>query len=119
MVSGAQFFVSQQSAGAQVGVYEFHRDDQDPNQVLALTQDKDTLNEAIAGIWTNYVNWFYAGSRCWDAVDAAILAMGDANPDEQRSVIFISDGQDSSSTATVDQVINDAQGAGVRVYCIA
>lgn len=119
MVNGAQYFVSQQQAGTQVGVYEFHRDDADPNQVIALSRDKQLLSEAIAGIWTNYVNFFYAGSRCWDAVDAAILAFGNPNPDEQRSVIFISDGQDTSSSATVNQLISDAIAGGVRVYCIA
>ncbi len=119
MVSGAQYFVNQQPADAQIGVYEFHRDDLDPSQVLALTKDKALLNNAIAGIWTNNVNWFYAGSRCWDAVDAAILALGAANPDEQHHVIFISDGLDSSSAATPDQVIEDAQAGNVRVHCIA
>ncbi len=119
MVAGAQYFVSQQPFGAQIGVYEFHREDQDPNEVMGLTVDKEILNDAIAGIYTNYVNWFYAGSRCWDAVNAAIQALGDANPDEQHFVIFLSDGLDSSSTATVQQVINNARAGKVKVYCIA
>ncbi len=119
MVAGAQYFVSQQPVGSQVGVYEFHRDDEDPNEVMGLTQDKQALNEGIAGIWTNYVNWFYAGSRCWDAVAAAILALGDANPDEQHYVVFLSDGRDSSSASTVEQVISAAQAGNARVYCIA
>jgi hypothetical protein len=119
MVAGAQYFVSQQSVGSQVGVYEFHRDDADPNEVMGLTQDKQALNEGIAGIWTNYVNGFYAGSRCWDAVTASILALGGANPDEQHYVVFLSDGLDSSSTNTVPQVISAARAGKVRVYCIA
>lgn len=119
MTSGAHYFINQQPVGSQVGVFEFHRDDEAPNQVSALTDEKALLNEAIDGIWTNYVNWFYAGSRCWDAVNAAILALGSANPDEQRAIIFISDGRDSSSIATVEEVIDNARAGDVRVYCIA
>jgi hypothetical protein len=124
-VAGAQYFVNQQPAGAQVGAYEFHRDDEAPNNILdpvgqkGLTKNKGLLDGAIAGIWTNFVQGFYAGSRCWDAVDAAILALGAPNVDEQHYVVFISDGNDYSSTATPQQIITDARGANVQVYCIA
>ena len=119
MVGGAQYFVDQQPGAAQMGVFEFHRDDVAPNKVIGLTRNKQALDAAIAGIWTNYVNFFYAGSRCWDAVDAAVLDLGASNPDEQHYVIFVSDGLDYSSLITVNQVIADARAGGVQVYCIA
>lgn len=118
MVSGAQSFVNQQSPDAQIGVFEFHRDDADPQQVVPLTTDKALLNEAIAGIWTNYVQWFPSSSRAWDALNLAITDLGASNRDEQHYVIFLSDGRDESSLATVDDVITAATNNGVKIYGI-
>jgi alpha-tubulin suppressor-like RCC1 family protein len=117
-VGAAQTFVNQQAADAQIGVYEFHRDDEAPQQVQSLTTDKMLLDNSIAGIWTNYVQGFSAGSRCWDALVAAINNLGPPNPDEAHYVIFCSDGDDTSSTNTVQDVINTASNADVQVYCV-
>jgi alpha-tubulin suppressor-like RCC1 family protein len=118
-ISAAQDFVNQQPADAQIGVYEFHRDDEAPNLVQSLTADKTLLDDSIAGIWTNYVQNFPAGSRCWDALTAAINDLGKTtNSDEEHYVIFVSDGQDTSSTNTFQDVINAATNASVQVYCV-
>ena len=118
VINSAQSFVNQQAADAQIGVYEFHRDDMDPQQVVPLTTDRGLLNEAIGGIWTNQVQWFAGGSRCWDALVAAINGLGATNADEQHYVICISDGKDESSTSTVDDVITAATNNNVKVYCV-
>ncbi len=117
-VSAAQSIVNLQPATAQFGVYEFHRDDAAPQQVQSLTTDKTLLDNQIAGIWTNYVQGFPAGSRCWDALVAAIQSMGTNNIDEQHVVIFCSDGSDTSSTNTFQNVINTASNLNVQVYCV-
>ena len=118
MVAGAQDFANQQQNGAQVGVYEFHREDVNPQRVVPLTTDKALLDRSIAGIWTNYVQSFPAASRAWDAVIAAIGDLGSTNRDEQHYLILVSDGQDESSFATVDDVITAATNAGVKIFCI-
>jgi hypothetical protein len=117
-VSAAEAFVNEQSVSAQIGVYEFHREDVAPKQVISLTTDKTLLDNDIAGIWTNDVMNFPAGSRCWDALDAAILALGTNNIEEQHIVVLCSDGIDTSSTKKVTDVINDASNASVVVYCV-
>jgi len=117
-IASAQNFVDSQPAGSQIGVYEFHRDDEAPQQVAALTTDKNLLDNAIAGIWTNYVQDFPAGSRAWDAVLAATTALGPANSDEGHYVVLMSDGQDDSSMATLDDVIGAATNASVQVYAV-
>jgi alpha-tubulin suppressor-like RCC1 family protein len=118
MVAGAINFVDQQRPGAQVGVFEFHREDMDPQKVIGLTADGALLNEAIAGIWENYVQWFPAGSRAWDALVAAINDLGPTNRDEQHYIVFVSDGKDESSLNTVNNVIDAATNAAVKLYCI-
>jgi hypothetical protein len=118
MVAGAQTFVNQQAPSAQIGVFEFHREDMNPQKVVGLTTDKTLLNQSIAGIWTNYVQWFPASSRCWDALTLAISDLGTSNRDEQHYVVFISDGQDESSLSTVDNVITAATNSGVKILCV-
>jgi hypothetical protein len=117
-VSAAQDIINQQPETAQFGVYEFHRDDEAPQLVQSLTTDKVLLNNAIGGIWTNYVQGFPAGSRCWDALAAAIKDLGTNNSDEDHVVIFCSDGNDTSSTNNFQSVINTASNANVQVYCV-
>jgi hypothetical protein len=117
-IASAQAFVNQQPADSQIGVYEFHRDDEAPQQVIPLTTDKTLLNSAIGGIWTNYVQGFPAGSRAWDALVAAIGGLGTNSPDENHYVAFMSDGRDDSSTNTVDDVINAATNAAVQIYSV-
>ena len=117
-VSAAQAMVNTQPATAQIGVYEFHREDESPQQVMSLTTDKTLLDNAIAGIWTNYVQNFASGSRCWDALIAAVNSLGTNNPDEEHIVVFCSDGVDTSSTNTLQDVLNTASNANVQVYCV-
>src|SRR6185295_1588413 len=99
-------------------VYEFHREDLAPQQVASLTTDKTLLNNALAGIWTNSVRNFPAGSRCWDALAAASGGLRAATCDEQHYVIFVSDGRDESSTNTLNGVISLATTGNVQVYCV-
>jgi hypothetical protein len=117
-IASAEAFVNQQPADSQIGVYEFHRDDEAPQQVISLTTDKGLLNSAIAGIWTNYVQGFPAASRAWDALGSAISALGPTNSDETHYIAFMSDGQDDSSTNTVDNVIAAATAADVQIYSV-
>ncbi len=118
MVNGSILFVNEQSIETQVGVYEFHREDVNPSKVTGLTTDKAAVDNAIAGIWTNSVQGFPAGSRCWDALMAAVKDLGAANRDEQHCVILISDGQDESSTNALADVIKAATTAKVQVFAV-
>jgi len=118
MVQGAQDFVNQQPFDTQIGVIEFHRDDWAPSNVVALTTDKVLLDSQIAGIYTNYVMGFSSGSRCWDAVAAAITQLGASNRDEQHYVVMVSDGRDESSTTTLNTVISNAKAAAVKIFAL-
>ena len=118
-VAAAQDFVNQQPADSQIGVYEFHREDEAPQQVVPLTTDKNLLDNSIAGIWINYVQGWPAASRAWDALGAAVGALGKANSDEDHYIVFMSDGKDNSSTNyTVDSVIAAATNDSVRIYAV-
>ena len=117
-IASAQDFVNQQPPGSQIGVYEFHRDDEVPQQVIGLTKNKQLLTSAIGGIWTNYVQGFPAASRAWDALGLAVAGLGPTNSDETHYVVFMSDGQDDSSTNTLDNVLTAATNGNVQIFTV-
>lgn len=113
-----QTFLPSLSADALVGVYEFHRET-NPEKVCNLSADKDFVAQRIDAIWTQFVGSFWGPSRLWDAVFAAVNEFGSENRnDESRNVIFISDGRDTSSRHTKEDVINSAKERGIRLYAI-
>ena len=119
MESAAKAFVDSLDADAQVGVYEFHREDRDPQKVIDFSANKAALKAAIDSIWMDYVQFFWGGSRVWDGLYAAIEEFEDGDQgDEQRFVVFLSDGQDESSTYRTSNVISAAQSKEVRLYSI-
>lgn len=105
---------------AQVGVWEFHRDDVAPQQVAPFTVARDFLRDQIQGIQQNVVHGFFSGSRIWDALAAAALDFSTGNPQkESRYIILFSNGNDTSSTATVNDVVSLAKDRGIRIYAVA
>ena len=123
MEASAKAFINQQPAQAQFELYEFHADWIDPNRVSRFMTDKAALGRAIDGILPNYVQGWYAGTRCWDALFAALADFGPANRDEQRYLVFMSDGNDESSVSSTNGVLNAlvsaAMTSGVKLYCLA
>lgn len=111
-------FLPALSADTLIGVYEFNRETQ-PERVCSPSADKQFVAERIDAIWTQIVRAYWGPSRCWDAVYAAVDEFGDENRnDENRNVIFLSDGRDTSSTHTREQVIDNARKRGVRIHAI-
>jgi len=112
-------FLDSLSADAQVGIYEFHREDRDPQKVAGFSADKAYLKQRIDAIWAEYAS-YPAASRCWDALYAATEEFGaqDDLRDEQRAIIFLSDGRDESSGKTYNEVIEHANDRQIDVYCI-
>ena len=122
MEASAKEFIDGMTADAQVGILEFHREDpaHPPLVVSDFTTNKDFLKARIDAIWGEYVQGFPASSRCWDAVYEAIgMFPGDEGADEQRYVVFLSDGVDESSTnADPGSIISAARDLAINVYCI-
>ncbi|MCI0479533.1 VWA domain-containing protein, partial [Candidatus Uhrbacteria bacterium] len=116
--SAKDVFLPGLSGAAQVGIYEFHRET-DPERVLDFTVDRAFAAQRIDAIQSEYVASFWGASRCWDAVYAAVDEFASPNRnDENNNVIFISDGHDTSSEHTKEELIEYAKEIGVRVYCI-
>jgi hypothetical protein len=131
MQSAAELLIDEEPVHALFGIYEFNADYMDPQMVKVspsatnvFTADKAALSAAIDGIQTNYVQDNYAGTRCWDAMYAALNQFGPTNRDEQRYLVVMTDGNDDSSllntnTDPVGVLIALAQTNQVRIFCVA
>ncbi len=124
MQAAAKSLINQQPAQAQFGIYEFHADDTAPQCVMTMTSDKTALSHAIDGILPNFVQWNFAGTRCWDAVFTALTNFpSKPNTDEQWQLVIMTDGYDDSSVSgtngVVDQIVTNAMSQGVTLHCVA
>ena len=123
MQTSAKSLINVLSADAQFGIYEFHADYVDPIRVKRFTSDKAALGESIDGILPTIVQGSYAGTRCWDAIFAALNEFGPANRDEQRYLMVMTDGNDESSWSSTNGVVNAmvalANSKGVKLNCVA
>jgi hypothetical protein len=136
------------SGDGQAGIYEFHREDPGfpPARVIQLTTDEDALLAALTEIRPEYVRGFPASTRCWDAVHMALMEFsvvcdevtedennlwGSYSPgkvqgfskscavlEEQRMVIFLSDGKDESNAQIPDDIMLEAKRRDIAVWCI-
>ena len=135
MQAAAGLLITEEPPHALFGIIEFNADYMAPQFVtnnLTTTNnyfitDKTVLNQSIAGIQTNYVQGNYAGTRCWDAMYAALNQFGTNIADEQRYMVAMTDGNDDSSdlntiffpTNAIDVLVQTAQTNHVAIYCVA
>jgi hypothetical protein len=135
MEFAANLLIGEEPPHALFGIVEFNADYMAPQFVTnSLTSsnnyfiaDKTVLAQSIAGIQTNYVQGNYAGTRCWDAMYAALTNFGPANVDEQRYLVALTDGNDASSLLNTDSdpmtavntLVKTAQKNHVAIYCVA
>ena len=104
-----------------IGVVEFHDRSVEPGILSEITTDRDAVLESVAQFVESQ---FEPGSsRVWDSIQTAadLFTRREDNPDVVRSLIFISDGRDTSSvydrgdageTATEEEIQLYALGVG-------
>jgi len=131
MQDAAKLLINDEPDHALFGIYEFHADYVTPQMVTTNTAttngfiaDKAALSTIIDGIQSNYVKGEYAGTRCWDAMYAALDQYGPTNRDERRCLVVMSDGNDDSSLLNasgdpVGDIVTRAQANQVRIFCVA
>jgi len=127
--AAAELLINEEPPAAQFGIYEFSADYIAPQLVTTngFIANKAALIADIEGIQTNFVQGNYAGTRCWDAIYAAVSQFGPYgtnNYNEQRYVVAMTDGNDDSSlldtnadpVATIVSLA--AQTNQVAIYCV-
>ncbi|MDA1035369.1 MAG: VWA domain-containing protein, partial [Chloroflexi bacterium] len=96
-----------------IGVVEFHDRSFRPSVLADLTSDRDTVLRQVE----EFISSAYdpGSSRVWDAIDAALDLPTDTDR-RVRSIVFLSDGRDTSSTTNAAAVISRAASADVSLY---
>jgi tight adherence protein B len=108
-LAAAQAFVALRNPNAQVGVVEFNRANDVP---LKLTTSGRQINEALAV--TPPVT---TGTHIYDAVAKAEAMLRDAHI-SSGSIVVLSDGADTGSTKSLNEVAKAAVKANTRIYTI-
>lgn len=117
MVQGAKDIIDQVSGSHRVAALEYHDREVEPSVLYDFSTDKAAVKSAI----DQFVNsgFDYGSTRCWDGVyDALELFQATADPDNVRVVIFLTDGNDTSSDHSPADCIRAAQTKGVQLYVI-
>lgn len=78
--------------------------------VLAPTRDRDAAHRALATMKAS------GNTRLFDGIDLALRTLGSSG---ERALIVLSDGRDTASTATQEQVSSALAGAGASVDLVA
>lgn len=113
-INQSQAFVDRMGAMDQVEVLRFNGEAGAVFQVQAFTGDKTILKAALDGLRTT------EGGNT-PLYDAMIRSVNDvaAQPDTStRAVVLLTDGRDTTSTATAAQAITVARNAGIPIFAI-
>jgi hypothetical protein len=117
MVQGAKDIIDQVSGSHRVAALEYHDREVEPSVLYDFSTDKAAVKSAIDQFGNS--GFDYGSTRCWDGVyDALELFQATADPDNVRVVIFLTDGNDTSSDHSPADCIGAAQTKGVQLYVI-
>jgi Ca-activated chloride channel family protein len=84
----------------------------DPAIWQDFTNDRQKLSRALNAVWTS------GGTALHDALSEALLKIRQGRHDK-RAILLITDGLDTSSSTTADQVIREVRRSEVLVYSLA
>ncbi len=103
----------------QVGITEFHRDDQPPARIADFTMDQPFIRERIRAIQSDMVGGWYSGSRLYDAIVFSSQQFDkDSALQESRYAIVFTAGVDTSSRYYLDEAVDAASDKGIRLLTI-
>lgn len=108
-LEAAEAFAAQRTAFQQVAVIMFNKRWE---TILPFTTDQEAIEEALATP-PKLAN----GTHAYDGVAAAVDLLEEANV-PAGSVILLSDGADTGSTATIESVTAAAREARVRIFSV-
>lgn len=82
-----------------------------PRREQALTRDADAVNKAISGIEAS------GETALYDAVFSALRELRDEK--SRRAIVVLSDGEDTASNRSFDELLKEAKESSVPIYAIA
>lgn len=102
-----------------VGATLYYRDDLDPVRVSSFTLDHAYVAERINAIQETSIGSFSSGSRMLDTLRQATLRFDPATTnDEERFILLLAGSGDTSSTETIDRVVNVAVKRHIKIHTV-
>jgi tight adherence protein B len=108
-VAAARAFVGSRNPGQELAIVAFNNQ---PRILLPFTAEEDQIQAALAEAPV-----LASGTHIYDAVQSAIGLLEEAGV-TAGSVIVLSDGADTGSTASLADVVRDASAGHVRVFTV-
>lgn len=108
-VAAARSFEAVRNAGEPLGILAFNSS---ARKLLPLTISRRKIDDALTG-----VPRLGDGTRIYDAVDAAVLMLFNARV-SAGTIVLLSDGADTGSAKSAEEVVARARAAHVRVYTV-
>ena len=101
-----------------VGVVEFHDRNIDPSVLSPLTTNHALIRSRVAEFAAS--GFDHGSSRVWDGVEQGTRLFSDVNtnPRAVRTLVFLSDGRDTSSIATRDSLAGIAARRKAQLYAL-
>lgn len=104
---------------ALISVTEFHREDLEALEIVPFTVDREYINAQIDAVQGEIVQGFAGASRLFDTLFDVVGTFDVAGADkESRYAIIFTDGGDTSSTRSANDVVERAKARDVRIYAI-
>ena len=124
MVAGAREFIDDLPDNWRVALWEYHERNQVRRELHPFTTDHAALTAALDSFSLSPAE--HGASEIRDALSAGIDALVSQDPaslpfDEAdlRSIVYVTDGHDTSSMMSLGEVLEKANDARVRLYPIA
>jgi hypothetical protein len=117
--AATELFLAGLPAEGLVGATLYYRDDLDPVRVSPFTLDHSYVADQINNIRSTRIGSFSSGSRMLDTLRQAALRFDQDNVnDEERFILLLAGSGDTSSTETVDRVVNVATKRHVKIHTV-
>lgn len=124
MVKAASAFILSLPEAFRVSIMEYHEKNQVNRVIYPFSTDKEALVDALAGFELDAAD--HGETEAFDALVDALVALVAQDPMELpfddtdvRSVVFVSDFQDTSSELAAGDVVGFSNEARVRLYPVA
>ena len=118
MLDAFQSAIQAMPGAHRIGVIEFHDRSIEPALLSDLTTDRDAIRKAVS----DFANSEFdpGSSRVWDSIEQAssLFTRQQGNFDASRAIVFISDGRDTSSTCTRNEIGDMLIERDIQCYAI-
>jgi hypothetical protein len=116
MVSSARQLIDSLNMQSKISIVEYHDRNEMPTVLAPLSLNHDAAKTAVTSFANSSI--LHGSSRVWDAIYTGIVEFAQST-EKVRSLIVLTDGNETSSLHNVEELKTFALNEGVKIYPIA